>query len=44
MHDGGVNAVMADGAVVFIRNDVNVLLFQRLGHRSDGSAVDVNSL
>jgi prepilin-type N-terminal cleavage/methylation domain-containing protein/prepilin-type processing-associated H-X9-DG protein len=44
MHDGGVNAVMADGAVVFIRNEVNVLLFQRLGHRSDGSATDVNSL
>lgn len=44
MHDGGVNAVMADGAVVFIRNEVNVTLFQRLGHRSDGSAVDVNSL
>jgi prepilin-type processing-associated H-X9-DG protein len=44
MHDGGVNAVMADGAVVFIRNEVNLLLFQRLGHRSDGSAVDVNSL
>lgn len=44
MHDGGVNAVMADGAVVFIRNEVNVLLFQRLGHRSDGSAVDFNSL
>jgi len=44
MHDGGVNAVMADGAVVFIRNEVNVLLFQRLGHRSDGSAVDVNAL
>jgi prepilin-type N-terminal cleavage/methylation domain-containing protein/prepilin-type processing-associated H-X9-DG protein len=44
MHDGGVNAVMADGAVVFIRNEVNVLLFQRLGHRGDGSAVDVNAL
>ncbi|MFM8494326.1 MAG: DUF1559 domain-containing protein [Planctomycetia bacterium] len=44
MHDGGVNAVMADGAVVFIRNEVNLQLFQRLGHRSDGSAVDVNAL
>jgi len=44
MHDGGVNVVMADGAVVFIRNEVNVLIFQRLGHRSDGSAVDVNAL
>ena len=44
MHDGGVNAVMADGAVVFIRNEVNVLLFQRLGHRSDGTAVNVNAL
>ena len=44
MHDGGVNVVMADGAVVFIRNEVDVTLFQRLGHRADGSAVDVNSL
>ena len=44
MHAGGVNAVMADGAVLFIRNEVNVLLFQRLGHRSDGEAVDVNAL
>ena len=44
MHDGGVNAVMADGAVVYIRNEVDVLLFQRLGHRADGTAVDVNSL
>lgn len=44
MHDGGVNALMADGAVVFIRNEVDVLLFQKLGHRSDGSAVNVNSL
>lgn len=44
MHDGGVNAVMADGAVVFIRNEVDVNLFQRLGHRSDGSAIDVNAL
>jgi prepilin-type processing-associated H-X9-DG protein len=44
MHSGGVNAVMADGAVVFIPNEVDVLLFQRLGHRSDGSAVDIGSL
>ena len=44
MHDGGVNALMADGAVVYIRNEVDVRLFQRLGHRSDGSAVDVNAL
>jgi prepilin-type N-terminal cleavage/methylation domain-containing protein/prepilin-type processing-associated H-X9-DG protein len=44
MHDGGVNVVMADGAVVFVRNEVNVLVFQRLGHRADGTAIDVNSL
>jgi prepilin-type N-terminal cleavage/methylation domain-containing protein/prepilin-type processing-associated H-X9-DG protein len=44
MHSGGVNLLMADGAVVFAPNEVNVLLFQRLGHRSDGSAVDIGSL
>ena len=43
MHSSGVNAVMADGAVVFIGNDVSALLFQRLGHRSDGSPVDIGS-
>ncbi len=44
MHSSGVNTVMADGAVVFIGNEVSPLLFQRLGHRSDGAPVDVGAL
>ena len=44
MHGRGVNVVMADGAVVFIGDNVDQLTFQRLGNRKDGSVVDVNSL
>ena len=36
MHGGGVNAVMADGAVVFIPDSVDILVFQQLGNRKDG--------
>ena len=43
MHGGGVNAVMADGAVVFIPDSVDILLFQQLGNRKDG-AVNSNAL
>ena len=35
MHPGGVNAVLGDASVRFISNDVNLLLFQRLGNRAD---------
>jgi len=30
-----VNAVLGDASVRFISNDVNLLLFQRLGNRAD---------
>jgi len=43
MHGGGVNAVMGDGAVIFIQDNVDLLLFQQIGNRSDG-AVNGNSL
>jgi prepilin-type N-terminal cleavage/methylation domain-containing protein len=36
LHTGGVNAVLGDGSVRFIANSVDVLTFQRLGHRNDG--------
>jgi prepilin-type N-terminal cleavage/methylation domain-containing protein len=39
LHPGGVNAAMGDASVRFINNSINVLLFQRLGHRSDGHAI-----
>jgi prepilin-type processing-associated H-X9-DG protein len=38
-HTGGVNAGMGDGSVRFIQNSVDVLTFQRLGHRRDGQPV-----
>ena len=37
MHGGGVNAVMADGSVIFIQDNVDILLFQQLGNRKDGA-------
>jgi prepilin-type N-terminal cleavage/methylation domain-containing protein len=36
MHTGGVNAVLGDGSVRFITNNIDVLTFQRLGARADG--------
>jgi prepilin-type N-terminal cleavage/methylation domain-containing protein len=39
MHGGGAGMVMGDGAVRFASDDVDLLTFQRLGHRSDGQAV-----
>jgi len=37
MHTGGVNAVLGDGSVRFINNSIDLITFQRLGHRSDGN-------
>ena len=39
MHTGGVNAGLGDGSVKFIRNSVDRLTFQRLGHRNDGAVL-----
>ena len=36
-HTGGVNGLLADGSVRFITNNVDLLTFQRLGHRNDGN-------
>lgn len=36
MHTGGVNGVLGDGSVRFLRNSIDLLTFQRLGNRSDG--------
>jgi hypothetical protein len=35
---------MVDGAVKFIRNDVDIVTFQRLGNRKDGLPVDGSTL
>jgi prepilin-type N-terminal cleavage/methylation domain-containing protein/prepilin-type processing-associated H-X9-DG protein len=39
LHTGGVNALLGDGSVRFISDGVDLLTFQRLGHRSDGGVV-----
>jgi hypothetical protein len=39
LHPGGVNAVLGDASVRFISNDVDMLLFQRLGNRKDGEPI-----
>jgi prepilin-type N-terminal cleavage/methylation domain-containing protein/prepilin-type processing-associated H-X9-DG protein len=36
LHSGGVNVVLGDGSVKFIRDSIDILTFQRLGSRSDG--------
>ncbi len=38
-HPGGVNALLGDASVRFISNTVDVVTFQRLGHRQDGQPV-----
>ncbi len=43
-HSGGMNAAFADGAVTFILYDIDLELFNRLGHRRDGETVDLGSL
>jgi prepilin-type N-terminal cleavage/methylation domain-containing protein len=40
-HPGMVNAMMSDGAVVSFTNTVDLLTFQRLGHRGDGESAKV---
>jgi len=36
LHSGGVNVVLGDGTVKFIRDSIDLVTFQRLGNRSDG--------
>jgi len=38
-HSGGVNALLGDGSVRFIRNSIDVVTFQLLGNEKDGKAV-----
>jgi prepilin-type N-terminal cleavage/methylation domain-containing protein len=39
MHSGGVNALIGDGTVRFIQENINLLTFQRLGNRNDGNPI-----
>ncbi len=38
-HSGGINALFADGSVTFIRFDVDLETFNRLGNRYDGETI-----
>jgi prepilin-type N-terminal cleavage/methylation domain-containing protein/prepilin-type processing-associated H-X9-DG protein len=38
-HTGGVNALLGDGSVRFIRDSVDLLTFQRLGNCNDGGVL-----
>jgi len=39
VHTGGVNALLGDGSVKFINNNVDLLTWQRLGARNDGQVL-----
>ena len=38
-HPGGVNSLMADGHVQFIKNSINVVVWQGLGSRNGGEVI-----
>jgi prepilin-type N-terminal cleavage/methylation domain-containing protein/prepilin-type processing-associated H-X9-DG protein len=39
LHPGGVNSLMADGSVKFVKNTINVLTWQALGSRNGGEVI-----
>jgi prepilin-type N-terminal cleavage/methylation domain-containing protein/prepilin-type processing-associated H-X9-DG protein len=42
-HPGGVNSLLADGHVVFVKNSINVLVWQALGSRNGGEVISADS-
>ncbi len=42
-HPGGVNSLMADGHVQFIKDSINVLVWQALGSRSGGEVISADA-
>lgn len=42
LHGGGAGVVMGDGSVRFASDNIDLLTFQRLGHRSDGNVTEPN--
>jgi prepilin-type processing-associated H-X9-DG protein len=42
-HPGGVNALMCDGHVQFVKNSVNVLTWQSVGSRNGGEVISADS-
>jgi len=41
-HPGGVNALLGDGSVRFVRNTINILQLARFGTRDDGQIVQID--
>jgi prepilin-type N-terminal cleavage/methylation domain-containing protein/prepilin-type processing-associated H-X9-DG protein len=41
-HPGGVNSLMADGHVQFVKNSINVLVWQALGSRNGGEVISAD--
>ncbi|QEL14727.1 DUF1559 domain-containing protein [Limnoglobus roseus] len=41
LHTGGVNALLGDGSVRFVRSTVDLVTWQRLGHARDGGVVSL---
>ena len=39
LHPGGVGAVLGDGSVRFVTNNIDLLTWQRVGARNDGNAI-----
>jgi prepilin-type N-terminal cleavage/methylation domain-containing protein/prepilin-type processing-associated H-X9-DG protein len=42
-HSGGVNALMADGSVRFIKSSINLLTWMSLGTKANGEVTDASS-
>jgi prepilin-type N-terminal cleavage/methylation domain-containing protein/prepilin-type processing-associated H-X9-DG protein len=42
-HPGGINSLMADGHVQFVKNSVNAITWQALGSRNGGEVVSADS-
>ncbi len=42
-HPGGVNALLADGSVRFVKSSVNIYTWWSLGSRAGGEVIDANS-
>jgi prepilin-type N-terminal cleavage/methylation domain-containing protein/prepilin-type processing-associated H-X9-DG protein len=43
LHPGGVNSLFADGHVQFIKNSINVLVWQGLGSRNGGEIISADA-